>query len=404
MHRFPFVLPHAFLSLSFLFAGCSQDAAVRAQLPDFPTGRAAAGFGTPGALGGAGASEVAAAAATAALPAGAPTLTADISPDAARQIIYTAALALTVPDIAAAQSSVRQAAASLGGYLEEINGPVITIRVPAGKFDDARTIIERLGVVTDRQVKAADVTEEMHDLHLRLDNALQTRTRLTELLAKSTRVEDTLKIEQELTRVTEAVELLKGKLQFMDSQAAFSTLRAAFNSPRPQNASTDPLPFRWVRDLASGAVGGNTESNPDTSRLFHRNDRFKLPPGFVRYYEREHVTEAMSADNVVIKLVRQDNYDGGSLDFWSTLAKKTLLENRAIAITDQHDVTLSDKSTARVLIGAKDTGGPKQTYLLGLVATSRYVYTFEAWGPSEAVASQRDALEKALTTLDAKHW
>jgi hypothetical protein len=319
-------------------------------------------------------------------------------------MIYTAALALTVPDIAAAQASVRQTASSLGGYLDELSGNAITIRVPAAKFDDARAAIERLGAVTDRQIKAADVTEQMHDLHIRLDNALAMRTRLESLLEKAVRMQDALDIEKELQRVTESVELLKGKIQFMDAQIAFSTLRTTFNSPRPQTASTDPLPFPWIRDLASGAIEGDTRNNPDTSRLFHRNDRFKLPPGFVRYYERDHITEAMSADNVVIKLTRHDNYDGGTIDFWATLAAKTLTTDRALAITSTHDAALTDKTPATILLATRDTGGPKQAYLLAIAATSRYVYTFEAWGPPESLTTQLGALEKAFTTLDAKHW
>lgn len=393
------------LLLPLLLSGCAQYAAMRSAEPP-PTDAADRAFATPGALGGRGGAGGAAAAAPAALAAAAlPTLTADVAPIASRQMIYSASLALTVPDIAAAQSSVRQAAASFGGYLEEISGPVITIRVPAAKFDDARTVIERLGVVTERQVKAADVTEEMHDLHIRLDNALQMRTRLEGLLEKASRMEDALQIEKELQRVTENIELLKGKLQYMDSQVAYSTLRTSFNSPRPQTASTEALPFPWIRDLASGALKGDTQSNPDTSRLFRRNDRFKLPPGFVRYYERDHLTEAMSADNVLIKFTRHDNYDGGTLEFWTALAKKTLTDNRAVLVLEQQDLQLTDKTAARVLVGTKDLGGgPKQTYLLGVAATARYVYTFEAWGPAQNVAPQREALVKAFSTMDAKHW
>jgi len=81
------------------------------------------------------------------------------------------------------------------------------------------------------------------------------RKRLEALLSKSEKMEDTIKLEQELERVTQTIELIKGKLQYMQDQIAFSTIRVDLNSPRPQAASGTiaALPFSLAAlGLAAG--------------------------------------------------------------------------------------------------------------------------------------------------------
>ena len=335
----------------------------------------------------------------------APVVTASVAPDAAvRSIIYNGGLRLVVPDIAAAEQAIQQQARAAQGYLQELDGNAITIRVPAAKFDATLAALERLGEVTGRHIKANDVTETMRDLKIRLENAVEVRKRLTDLIAKADKIEDTIKLEQELERVTETIELLKGKLQYMQDQVAFSTIRVDLNSPRPQSPGGLAVPFAWVKELADGAVTGVSEPMPDTNRFWSRNERFALPSGFVRYFERDHVTEAMSADDVLIKLRRQDNYDGGDLGFWSKLARRAIVENRAIAVISESDVKVKDGTAGHLVVGVKDQGAHKQGYLLGIVSTRRYVYTFESWGDQDKVDKARSALEAAFGSLDVNHW
>jgi hypothetical protein len=112
----------------------------------------------------------------------------------------------------------------------------------------------------------------------------------------------------------------------------------------------------------------------------------------------------MSADDTVIRLRREDNYDGGDLGFWSKLIARSLTEGRAIAITSERDMTVKDGTAAKLLLGTKDLGAKKTMYLVGIVVTKRYVYTFEAWGDADKVKSQIRTLQAAFASLDVKHW
>src|SRR5688572_3286139 len=86
-----------------------------------------------------------------------------------RVIIYSGLLHLVVSDIATTLDAVRAQAQSMGGYLQEQDASSITVRIPAAKFQDAVAAFSRLGVLTQKQIKAQDVTEEMRDLRIRLD-------------------------------------------------------------------------------------------------------------------------------------------------------------------------------------------------------------------------------------------
>ena len=326
---------------------------------------------------------------------------AEVRPALQRQIIYSASFNLTVPDIAHTQQAIRTTAESLGGYLQELSGDSITVRVPAAKFNDTVTAVEKMGEVTLRQIKAQDITEEMRDLAIRLDNSEKIRDRLTALIEKSQKMEDTLKIEAELERVTQTIELLKGKIQYLSQQLAYSALRVQLNSPLPQKQLVAQIPFQWVRDLGNGLVAGVAEPQPDTSTWFRRAARFDLPKSYVRYFERDEVTEAMSADGVLIKVQRQDNYHGGDADFWTRLCRRALVENRAVSITAE---PASANAATRLLVGVKDVSGKPSGYLLGMYITDKHVYTFEAWGPQASFDRDLAALKDSFATLEKGAW
>jgi hypothetical protein len=317
-----------------------------------------------------------------------------------RLIIYNAGLRLVVADIARSLDAVRDAATAAGGYLQEQQAAAIIVRVPAPRFHQTISTIEKLGEVTERHVKAQDITEEMRDLNIRLQTAEQTRQRLLEHLKHSAKMEDTLKLEAELDRVTQTIELIKGKIRFLESQVAFSTIAVQFNSPLPQKQMVTQLPFAWIRQLGDGLVAGTAQGQPDTSRWRCRVVSLDLPPGFVKYYERDDLAEAMNADGVLVKLLRHENYQGGDVTFWGKLARRALVENRSLCITRESDVALRSKAKARLIVGTRDLGGKQNGYLLALVPTERRIYTLEAWGPAAEFARELANLEAMVQSVE----
>lgn len=150
-------------------------------------------------------------------------------------------------------------AEELGGHLAGRTDDSVTIKVPSASFRDALGKIEAIGGVTSRSVKADDVSEEFHDLEVRLTNLRATRQRLQEFMAKANTVSDMLTVERELERVASEIDRITGRLEFLRSRAAMSVITVGLRakpkaSPIVKNETTAPakapnLPIPWVHDV-----------------------------------------------------------------------------------------------------------------------------------------------------------
>lgn len=314
-----------------------------------------------------------------------------------RQVIYSASLRLVVVSRTEASAAIRKIADTLGGHLQESDSTSITIRVPANQFDSAVEQIARQGEVIDKAVKASDVTEQMIDLNIRLDNAKKTRERLLALMDKMEKIEETLKIEAELLRLTTEIETIEGKLRYLQSQIAMSTIRVELNSTQPRQVAGDPLglPFAWVSRLGDGLVAGSVESTPRKAGWFSGGPKFDPPSDFVRYYSDENLVEAVNADGMRIKVQKHENFDKGNLEFWKKLVRRSLIEIRAVAVGREDSVD----NNAWLVTGTREVAGSQYGYLLLLSRSDRNLFTFEAWGPKAQFEAARAALEKSAKSL-----
>lgn len=174
----------------------------------------------------------------------------------APMLIYTARINMAVFEVKSSLAEVESLARSLGGFLARRSDQSITIRVPATSFDDAIRRIEKLGDMLSRDVQAEDVTEEFHDTEIRLRNARAVRERLEQLLAKATKVEESIQIEKELERVAETIDRLEGRLKFLRDRAAFSTITVTFQPKSAAELGKRPfnLPVPWLYQLGLGRL------------------------------------------------------------------------------------------------------------------------------------------------------
>ena len=170
-------------------------------------------------------------------------------------LIYTATLNLAVFQVADASKQVEVMAREVGGFLARRDDTSLVIRVPAAKFEDVIKRIEKLGDVLHRNVVAEDVTEQFMDAEVRLKNARAVRDRLQELLAKATKVDDSLAIEKELTRVGTEIETLEGKLKYLRDRVMFSTITISFQPKQSDTVKPSVrIPVEWLDQLGLGRL------------------------------------------------------------------------------------------------------------------------------------------------------
>ena len=148
-------------------------------------------------------------------------------------IIRTAEMVVVVEETETAVDAITTLANDAGGWVvssrvfQSGNGLSgnITIRVRAEAFDETINEIEALAVeVESFSQQSEDVTEEFVDLSARLENLEATAARVREFLDDAQTVDEALAVNRELSRLESEIEVLKGRIQFLQQSAAFSTI------------------------------------------------------------------------------------------------------------------------------------------------------------------------------------
>jgi hypothetical protein len=166
-------------------------------------------------------------------------------------LIYTANLTMAIFEVGPALKSIEALARELGGYMASQSMQAITVRIPVERFHDAMARLEKMGDIIHREVQAEDISQEFVDLEVRLKSARAVRDRLEQLLARATRVDESIAIERELERVVGEIERLEGRLKYLRDRASFSTIAVRFSTtPKEVVAKgTFKLPFPWLDQL-----------------------------------------------------------------------------------------------------------------------------------------------------------
>ena len=142
-----------------------------------------------------------------------------------------------------------------GGFLQQQSGNNMVLRLPAARFEEAFAAAKALGRVLGESRSADDVTEEFLDLGIRLDNAKKSRDRLLEILQKAEKIEDILRVETELRRLTEEIERMEGRIKFLRDQVAMATLRLTLQPtsepPPPPKRARQRSRFDWINRVGA---------------------------------------------------------------------------------------------------------------------------------------------------------
>lgn len=141
-----------------------------------------------------------------------------------RKILFSAYFSLIVNNTDTANARILKIADKYNGYANEIGTYRTVIRVRSNRLNEAVREISRLGKVKNKNITGQDVTEEFRDYQIRLENVKKARSRYLELLAKAENVEAALKVERELERLNETIDLLKGKINRLNHLEEFSTI------------------------------------------------------------------------------------------------------------------------------------------------------------------------------------
>jgi hypothetical protein len=156
----------------------------------------------------------------------------------ARKIIRNGALDLLVNDLGQSIEKIGSIVRGAGGFVEkstQLNSgsrsASVTVRIPAGRFDQAIRQVKALAVSVDREsVEARDVTREYIDLDARLRNAQAEEVQYLQILKRATTIKDTLDVTEKLSDVRGRIEQMQGEMKFLTSQIDLSTLEISLHA------------------------------------------------------------------------------------------------------------------------------------------------------------------------------
>lgn len=165
------------------------------------------------------------------------------APTSATMIIRMGTASVEVDSLEPALAGLRRLTAQVGGFVantnlqsgrEQLRQATLEIKVPAQRFDDLTGGLQPLGRVEFVNVTAEDVGEEFVDITARVANGRRLEDRLVDLLATRTgRLQDVLAVERELARVREEIERHEGRLRYLRTRAAMSTLAVTLHEAKP---------------------------------------------------------------------------------------------------------------------------------------------------------------------------
>ena len=161
--------------------------------------------------------------------------------DQQRLIIRNGTMNLEIESYNEADKKINELVKNLNGYTSASSSSLnaagkkqgsITIKVPAEKFDELIAKLGEIGQISSQNITSSDVTEEYIDLGARLKTERELEQRLMTLLdTKAGSLSDIIEIESKLATVRQKIESVEGRMKFLRSQAAFSTLTVSIFEP-----------------------------------------------------------------------------------------------------------------------------------------------------------------------------
>lgn len=223
-----------------------------------------------------------------------------------RLVVKRAEMSVSVADPVEAMHTVIEMAESMQGYVVNSNQwnsttngqsyvySSVMVRVPAERLEEIMQKVRNLAAdpkngVLSESVTGEDVTSEYVDSQARLRNLQAAEAQLVELLDKATDLEYTLDIFKELTDIRSQIEVLQGRIKYLEESSALSVLNVNFVA----EASLQPLqigpwkPSGVVKDALQTLIRAGQNVGTALIKFVIIWVPFLLPIGLIVYFVRK---------------------------------------------------------------------------------------------------------------------
>lgn len=162
--------------------------------------------------------------------------------DASRAIVIIAAVDMHADDVATAAADVIDLVTASGGHVDSrsiINDDPeggtrgsarLTARVPPADAEGFIGQLESIAPVDAINQEATDVTDQLTDLDIRIENAKASLDRIRALMQQATRIDDLTSLEYELSNRQVNLEQLEAQKASIGKDVAMATIRISIRS------------------------------------------------------------------------------------------------------------------------------------------------------------------------------
>ena len=176
-----------------------------------------------------------------------PTDTAD------RLVVQETNLSILVNDVRKSVDAALNYVKEQGGYMvsssitqpEEAPFATLILRVPSDKLRESMEYFRSLAIkVSSEYVQGEDVTDEYQDIDSRLKTLEQTKTRFEEILSQAVKIDDILRVQQEIISLQSQIDSLKGRQLYLEQTAKLARVTMYL--------STDEIALPYARSECFG--------------------------------------------------------------------------------------------------------------------------------------------------------
>lgn len=167
---------------------------------------------------------------------------------APRLTARTASLTVKVVHPVAARQAMVAAARDAGGFAVLVTDQQLRLKVPPARLDEVLPQLASHGIVLEKSLGRADLTESIAQKEARLKSREEILQRLRRFLDDSN-VAATLQIEKNMTTLVSELEQLKGQLRVERERAAWAVIDVAFRFARRDRVIYVRSPFEWLNTV-----------------------------------------------------------------------------------------------------------------------------------------------------------
>jgi hypothetical protein len=309
------------------------------------------------------------------------------------QIEASLVVKVGVPDATA--DAVVAEAVRLGGWFASRTRTTVTLEVPVSNHEEFLAFVAKQGLVADRTYTASDLGAELEDLNARLRAREGVLDRYEAVLATASS-KSIVSVERQIVGVVEEIEEIKGRIRYLEHQAAFATVAVSFDfRDRAAPARDGSSSFAWLNTMNLQDVV--SEFRYDEAYWTTRGAHAVVPDGFSAFRHPNRF-RAVTPDEVVYRVRTVKHDPEAELSFWKE-ALRVRMVNAGYHVTGESDI-VADGVPGTLLelqapIGTQDDG-----YLIAVFPAGNRLVIAEAAGEITKLAARRDAVVAAIGAMD----